>query len=116
MIIKNENGATAVELALILLVMILLLNGIIELGLLLFNKQVITNASREGARAGIVARTHRFKTGDTVDVDSVTRSWTENHLVTFGGTGQPQVEVKIYDNDKDDDLFYEWDIVPESDR
>lgn len=114
MIIKNENGATAVELALILLVMILLLNGIIELGLLLFNKQVITNASREGARAGIVTRTDRFKTGDPVDVDSVTRSWTENHLVTFGGTGQPTVDVEILD--KVAGTPDEWSNINEPDR
>ena len=122
MIIKNENGATAVELALILLVLILLLNGIIELGLLLFNKQVITNASREGARAGIVSRAYRFTDddasdpddGDPVDVDAATRNWTENHLVTFGGTGVPQVDVEILD--KVAGTPDEWSTIDEAKR
>lgn len=51
---NKEKGASAVEFALVLPVLILLLFGIIEFGLLLYDKAVITNASREGARAGIV--------------------------------------------------------------
>lgn len=114
MIIKNENGATAVELALILLVLILLLSGITEIGLLLFNKQVITNASREGARAGIVSRQDRFISGDSVNVDTATRNWTENHLVTFGGTGTPQVDIEIFD--KTNNITDDWTTIKVADR
>jgi len=48
-----ERGAALVELALVLPLLLLILVGIVELGLLFYNQQVLTNASREGARSGI---------------------------------------------------------------
>ena len=48
-----ERGAAVVEFAIVLPFLMLLLIGIIELGLLFYNQQVLTNASREGARSGI---------------------------------------------------------------
>ena len=94
MIIKNQDGATVVEFALIAPLLFLLIFGIIEFGLLLFNKHVITNACREGARAGIVAREDRFDTDDTeVDVIQTVKDYLANNLVTFGGTGQPEIDV-----------------------
>jgi Flp pilus assembly protein TadG len=52
--LRRETGGAAVEFAIILPLLILILFGTVEFGLLLYNKQVLTNASREGARAGIV--------------------------------------------------------------
>ena len=52
--LKREDGAVAVEFALVLPILIVLVFGIIEFGFALYNKEVITNASREAARAGIV--------------------------------------------------------------
>ena len=51
---RCQQGASAVEFALVLPLLLLLTFGIIEFGILLYDKAVITNASREGARAGIV--------------------------------------------------------------
>ena len=48
-----ERGAALVELAILLPFLVLILVGIIEFGLLFYNQQVLTNASREGARSGI---------------------------------------------------------------
>lgn len=50
----NERGASAVEFALLLPLLMLILFGIIEFGLALYQQAVLTNASREGARSGIV--------------------------------------------------------------
>ncbi len=52
--VSGEGGAAAIEFAIVLPVLALLVCGIIEFGLIFYNKQLITNASREGARAGIV--------------------------------------------------------------
>ena len=52
--IAGQRGASAVEFAIVLPVLLLLLFGTIEFGVLFFNKAVITNASREGARRGVV--------------------------------------------------------------
>ena len=56
---KNERGAMAVEFALITPILLLLVVGIIEFGILLVNQAMLTNASREAARAGIVASNPR---------------------------------------------------------
>lgn len=85
---KSEHGAAAIEFALVLPVLLLLLFGIIEFGLLLFNKAVLTNAAREGARFGIVSATPR-KTDDEIE-DTVT-SYTAHNLVTFGSPNVPAV-------------------------
>ena len=51
---KNDHGVVAVEFALVLPILITLVAGIIEFGLALYFQEVITNASREAARAGII--------------------------------------------------------------
>jgi hypothetical protein len=53
----NEKGAAVVEFAVILPLLIALIAGIVEFGLLFFNKQILATATREGARLGIVAGT-----------------------------------------------------------
>ncbi len=53
---NREKGASAVEFALVLPVLMLILFGIIEFGFIFYDKAIVTNASREGARRGIVYR------------------------------------------------------------
>ena len=50
----NERGASAVEFAILLPVLLLILFGIIEFGMMMYGREIVTNATREGARAGIV--------------------------------------------------------------
>lgn len=85
-----QKGAATVELALVLPLLLMLVFGIIEFGLLLFNQQVITNASREGARFGIVQAIPR-KTTD--EVTAVVAAYTADHLVTFGTQAPPVVAM-----------------------
>jgi len=56
---KKEEGAGLVEFALLAPLFVMLLFGLLEFGLALYNKGVITNASREGARFGVVYATPR---------------------------------------------------------
>ncbi len=53
----NRKGQSIVETALILPIIILILTGIIDFGLLFNNYLVITNASREAARQAAVGAT-----------------------------------------------------------
>jgi len=106
--IRGQRGAAAVEFAILLPVLVLLLFGTIEFGLLLFNKQVITNASREGARAGIVSKTPRlpFSTGDPTK-DSITKivgDYCLGNLVTFGAPNVPIVTCSSTGQEFGDDL------------
>ena len=87
----DQKGAAAVEFAIILPVFVLLLFGMIEWGLLLFNQQVITNASREGARAGIVAGAPRLS--DT-EIQAVVTAYLGSHLITFGSDSTPDIQIE----------------------
>ena len=49
----NQRGTAMLELALVLPLLLLLLFGTIEMALLFYNKQVLANATREGARCCI---------------------------------------------------------------
>ena len=51
---KKRRGAAAVEFAVVAPVFLLLVFGMIEYGRMVMVQQVITNASREGARAGVL--------------------------------------------------------------
>jgi hypothetical protein len=77
----SQKGATAVEFAIVLPLLILLLFGMVEFGLYLFNRHVITNGAREGARAGIIARSVRLSNGE---IETVVLNYSKQHLVTFG--------------------------------
>jgi hypothetical protein len=78
--IKDRKGASAVEFALILPFLICVLLGIVEFGLLMYNKAVITNASREGARAGIVFSPRPSEP----DIIQVVRNYADPRVVSFG--------------------------------
>jgi len=89
LILKDKNGAAAVEFALILPLLILVVFGIIEFGLLLYNQQVITNASREGARAGIVVGPNRSSGEHETRSHDTASNYCLNHLVTFSDESEP---------------------------
>ena len=87
--IHSEQGASAVEFALVLPMLMLLTFGIIEFGVLLFDKAVITNASREGARFGIVFVADLDGDGipdrkDETTIESVITGYANNLLINLG--------------------------------
>jgi len=55
--IRECDGAAAVEFAICSSVLIMFILGIIEFGFLYYQKQVVTNASREAARYAVTYRT-----------------------------------------------------------
>jgi len=82
---ERQRGAAVVEFALVVPLLILLFFGIIEFSLLVYNKHIITNASREAARYGIVFDdTHR----NVGKIKQVVQDWVsdagDGFLVTFG--------------------------------
>ena len=52
--LRNRKGSVVMEMALVLPILLMMLLGILEFSRVLSVKQVITNAAREGARAGAV--------------------------------------------------------------
>ena len=101
--VKRQKGAAAIEFALVLPLLVLLLFGTIEFGLLLFNQQVITNASREGARAGIVAGSSRVT---DAEIESVVSNYCLDNLISFAGNTTPVIAIDPSGN-RDGSLFGE---------
>ena len=95
-VLKNEAGAALVEAALIMIPFLLLLFGVIEFGLLLYDQQVINNAAREGTRVGVVVRIPRLTSNDFDKVvkDEVI-NYAAKHLVTFGGDKFEAADIGI---------------------
>jgi Flp pilus assembly protein TadG len=86
--LKNQKGATVLEFAIVLPLLVLLIAGIIEFSLLLYDKQILTNASREGARRGIVQADPRVPEGE---IRQVALDYCEDYLVTFGAVNTPSI-------------------------
>jgi Flp pilus assembly protein TadG len=94
--LRSESGASAVEFALLLPVLMMILFGTIEFGLALYQQSILTNASREGARLGIVqsipaitttainAAIDNYLTAAGIPPGTVTRT-----IVAGGATGTP---------------------------
>lgn len=97
MIIKNQKGGAIVEFAIILPLLVVLSVGICEFGLLVYNKHVITNASREAARAGIVQRidSDGNPSLSNAEVEAILEGIVINYcsqrLITFGANNLPTV-------------------------
>lgn len=77
----TQRGAALVEFAIVLPLLLTLLMGIAEFGLLFYNKQVVTNASREGARAGIIQPNAGE---DPADISQIVDNYCQERLITFG--------------------------------
>lgn len=92
----SQAGQSLVEFALVLPLLIILTFGIIEFGILIYDQQILTNASREGARAGIVASETRLPPTGTPSIDSVVQAYCAQHLVTFGTRTPPVTTVTGY--------------------
>ena len=104
MILKDNRGATVVEFAIIIPIVLIFIFGIIEFSLLLFNKQVITNACREGAREGIVVRSPT-RLSD-YDIKKVIKDHAEGTLITFGSDIFDDNHIDISpDEPRQGDLF-----------
>ena len=96
---STESGGALVEFAIVALLLLLLVGGIIEFGLLYYNKQVITNASREGARAGAIFKISKDANGNPLldeddnpikitvtesEIENIVTSYCANRLLSFG--------------------------------
>lgn len=94
--LRSKKGQAIVEFTLIFPLLLILIFGIIEFGILLYNKAVITNASREAARFGIVSKVPRQSKGS---VEKVATDYCANYLITFGAPDGPNPTATAETND-----------------
>ena len=90
--LKKQNGGSAVEFAFILPLLLLFVFGIIEWGVYLFDEHIITNASRAGARHGVIQASPRVSADE---IQARVLYYTGSNLVTFGAQNTPQVDVRV---------------------
>ena len=72
---RIQSGAAAVEFAVILPLLVVIVFGIIEFSILFYDKAMVTNASREGARVGIV-----FTVDTWADTETTIRNAVDKYL------------------------------------
>ena len=101
---KSQQGTSIVEFAFVAPLFFMLLFGIIEFSVILFDKATITNASREGARAGIVFRDGNRAFGgggvgfETAEIYSVVNNYLSTYLISLGGNSPHTTTVTRNDN------------------
>lgn len=92
----SASGAAVIEFAFVLPVLLILFFGIIEFSVALYNKALLTNASREAARAGIVY----VGPGTTLTDARITQIARDGcqGLISFRDAGTPAVTVTRADS------------------
>ena len=91
----GQSGTATVEFGLLLPVLLLIVSGIIEFGMALYDKAVITNASREGARAGIVLRVPAVS---ATEITTRVTTYTGNALLGLGAPSPVTVDFPVQTN------------------
>ena len=92
--LRCQKGVAAIEFAILLPILLVIIFGIIEFSILLYDKQVITNASREGARVGIVVGPVRATSSE---IGSRVNDYVASNLITFGTPNTPVTTVTPVD-------------------
>lgn len=95
---RLNKGVAAVEFGIVLPVLLLVLFGIINYGVIMYNQAVITNAAREGARWAAIHNSASVGTGcantysaSPTDACEAAYSYAVNNLINFGATGTLQL-------------------------
>lgn len=89
--IKKQQGVAIIEFALIALLVFALSFGIITFGVALYNYAVITNASREGARAAVVVPVAaRGYSASTTTCSTTTLATTGYYSVNISNTADSE--------------------------
>jgi Flp pilus assembly protein TadG len=118
----SENGTTIVETAMMLPILVLLIFGIIEFSLIMYDKAMITNASREACRYGIVFHSDvdgNYTPLTDAEITARANAYLQTFLISFraggvnavttvtpdyatrqaGGSGTPMTVTVLYEYD-----------------
>ena len=78
---NGQRGAALVEFTLVVPLLLLFLFGIIEFSVILYDKAVVTNASREAAREWIEYTPTKMTNSE---VEDIVENYALNRLISFG--------------------------------
>ncbi len=98
--LHNQKGAEVVEFAITASLLFLILFGIIESSVALFDKATLTNAGREGARTGILYRPapRDMATEDSAITQAI-EDYAADFLISLGGDASMTTEIQRNDLD-----------------
>jgi Flp pilus assembly protein TadG len=82
--VQSQKGSVLVEFALILPMFLLLLFGVISFSVALYDKTVLTIATREGARAGVKYVAGRTNATIASSAAAATLQVCQNNMISFG--------------------------------
>ena len=94
---RHQRGAAAVEFALVLLPLLLIVLGTIDWGYYFYIREIVINAAREGARAGSIAN----NAGDGAANDYLAAAGLTRSAVACAGPGNSscvQIDYPIPNN------------------
>ena len=95
---KRDKGAAVPEAAIVLGLLFLFLFAAMEMGGLFFNRAILINASREGARLGArfdvdVSDGYSYSPPTDAEVIQEVLAYSSAHLISFGTKTPPAVQV-----------------------
>ena len=86
---RRERGAAAVEMAIVLPLLLLIVGGIIDFGRFFYTQNIVVNAAREGARSRAMGYTDRRLGHPDQPVAHRDAGWGQHQLLLAGpGLGQ----------------------------
>ena len=89
--INRQRGAAVVEFALVLPIFLLVVFASVEFGVVMYDQSVITNASREAARAGIVLQDPKLT---VAQIQAVATTYISTNLITFASS-KPSPSIAV---------------------
>ena len=102
----DESGMVAVEFAFILILLLIIVVATVDFSILLFNRHVLANAAREGARAGAMAKANRL---NDEEIRGVVEDYSKDLLISFGAERDP--EVIIEPDNRDPSITYDLKVT-----
>ncbi|MCG6657308.1 pilus assembly protein [Halomonas campisalis] len=92
--LSRQKGTETVEFAISAVLLFTILFGIIEFSVALYDKATLTNASREGARTGILFRPDpRDTASEDAMIEQVIRNYAEQYLISLGGPAEMTIDI-----------------------
>ena len=96
---KSNQGQTMVEFAFIVVPLLVLVLGIMEFGILLYDKAVLTDACQEAARAAVMFRADSTEFAYTpmteAEIKTIVGNYAQNRLLTFGDPFDASTDVAV---------------------
>ncbi|TFH85584.1 pilus assembly protein [Billgrantia azerbaijanica] len=97
-LLRRQRGTETVEFAISATLLFILLFGIIEFSVALFDKATLTNAGREGARRGILFEpAPRDLVAEDAAIEQAIRDYAEQYLISLGGPAEMTIDIQRSD-------------------